>query len=125
MLKLAADENFNNDIIRGLLRRKPDLDIVRIQDVGLSGADDPTVLGWAAQEERILLTHDVKTITRYAYKRVDADQAMPGVFEVSRRFGDNWLLSIEARTFLGLPEDDLFYSLRDDGFIQLELAYYF
>jgi len=35
MLKLAADENFNNDIIRGLLRRKPDLDIVRIQDVGL------------------------------------------------------------------------------------------
>ena len=45
--------------------------------------------------------------------------------EASRRFGDNWLLSIEARTFLGLPEDDLFYSLRDDGFIQLELAYYF
>jgi len=26
MLRLAADENFNNDIIRGLLRRKPDLD---------------------------------------------------------------------------------------------------
>jgi hypothetical protein len=85
MLKLAADENFNNDILRGLLRRKPDLDIIRIQDVGLSGADDPSVLEWAAQEERILLTHDVKTITRYAYKRVDADQAMPGVFEVSRR----------------------------------------
>ncbi len=85
MLKLAADENFNNDILRGLIRRKPDLDIVRIQDVGLSGADDPTVLEWAAQEERILLTHDVKTITRYAYKRVEADQGLPGVFEVSRR----------------------------------------
>lgn len=52
MLLLAADENFNNDIIRGLLRRKPDLDIVRVQDVGLSGADDPTVLEWAAQEGR-------------------------------------------------------------------------
>jgi hypothetical protein len=26
MLRLAADENFNNDILRGLLRRKPDLD---------------------------------------------------------------------------------------------------
>ena len=85
MLKLAADENLNNDIIRGLIRRKPDLDIVRIQDVGLSGADDPTVLEWAAQEGRILLTHDVKTITRYAYKRIDADQPMPGVIEVSRR----------------------------------------
>jgi hypothetical protein len=44
MLRFAADENFNNDIVRGLLRRKPDLDIVRIQDVGLSGADDSTVL---------------------------------------------------------------------------------
>ncbi len=42
------------------------------------------MLEWAAQEERILLTHDVKTITRYAYKRIDADQVMPGVFEVGR-----------------------------------------
>jgi len=48
MLLLAADENFNNDIVRGLLRQKPSLDIVRIQDVGLSGADDPTILEWAA-----------------------------------------------------------------------------
>jgi len=84
MLLLAADENFNNDIIRGLLRRKPDLDIVRVQDVGLSGADDSTVLEWAAQEGRILLTHDVTTITRYAYERVQAGKPMPGVFEVSR-----------------------------------------
>jgi len=84
MLRLVADENFNNDIVRGLLRRKPELDIVRIQDVGLSGADDPTVLEWAAQEGRVLLTHDVTTITRYAYERVKAGQSMPGVFEVSR-----------------------------------------
>jgi hypothetical protein len=45
--------------------------------------------------------------------------------ETSRRFGDNWLLSIESRALVDLPEDDLFYSLRDAGFIQLELAYYF
>jgi len=44
MLRLAADENFNNDILHGLLRQKPDLDLVRVQDVGLSGADDATVL---------------------------------------------------------------------------------
>lgn len=85
MLRLAADENFNNNIVRGLLRRRPDLDIVRVQDVGLSGADDPTVLEWAAQEGRVLLTHDVMTITRYAYERVQAGKPMPGVFEVSRR----------------------------------------
>ena len=83
-LRLAADENFNNDIARGLLRQKPGLDIVRIQDVGLSGADDPTGLEWCAREGRVLLTHDVTTITRYAYERVQAGQPMPGVFEVSR-----------------------------------------
>jgi predicted nuclease of predicted toxin-antitoxin system len=54
-MKLLADENFDNNIIRGLLRRNPDIDIVRVQDVGLSGKDDPTVLEWAAQENRILL----------------------------------------------------------------------
>lgn len=83
-MRLLADENFNNDIVRGLMRRKTDLDIVRVQDVGLSGADDPTVLEWAAKEGRILFTHDVSTITHYAYERISADQAMPGVFEVSR-----------------------------------------
>jgi predicted nuclease of predicted toxin-antitoxin system len=56
---LAADENFNNDIGRGLLRRRPDLDILRVQEVGLSGADDPTVLEWAAREGRVLFSHDI------------------------------------------------------------------
>ena len=80
MLQLVADENFSNNIVRGLLRRKVDLDIVRIQDVGLAGADEPTVLAWAAQEDRVLLTHDVSTITNYAYERIEAGQVMPGVF---------------------------------------------
>jgi hypothetical protein len=43
MLHFAADENLNYNIERGLLRRKSDPNIVRIQDVGLSGKDDATV----------------------------------------------------------------------------------
>lgn len=83
MLRLAVDENFNNDIVRGLLRRVPHVDIVRVQDVGLSGADDRAVLEWAAREGRALLTHDVTTITKYAYERVEQGLPMPGIFEVS------------------------------------------
>jgi len=30
------------------------------------------------------LTHDVATMTRYAYERAQAGRLMPGVFEVSR-----------------------------------------
>jgi predicted homoserine dehydrogenase-like protein len=82
VLRLAADENFNSDIVRGLVRRKPDLDIVRVQDAGLSGADDAAVLEWAADEGRVLVTDDAATITRHAYDRVRAVRPMPGVFEV-------------------------------------------
>jgi len=84
MIRFAADENFNNNIVRGLLRRKPDLDIVRIQDFGFSGAEDATILEWAAQQGRVLLTHDVATMTQYAYGRIQANKPIPGVFEVSR-----------------------------------------
>ena len=52
MLRLLADENFNGDIVRALLLRQPDLDIVRVQDVDLAGVDDPDILAWAAANER-------------------------------------------------------------------------
>lgn len=69
----------------------------------LSGADDPTVLAWAAQHDRILLTHDVATITHYAYERVRSGLPMPGVFEVSRKVPigmaiDDLLLIAECST---------------------------
>jgi len=83
VIRLLADENFNNNIVRGVRLRDPDIDLVRIQDVGLSGADDPSVLEWAAEHRRVLLTHDVATITAFAYERVRAGKPMPGVFELS------------------------------------------
>ena len=51
---------------------------------GLSGADDGAVLAWAAAEGRVLLTHDVTTLTVLAYARVLAGLPMPGVFEIGR-----------------------------------------
>jgi predicted nuclease of predicted toxin-antitoxin system len=82
MLPLAADENLNNDIVRGLLRRRPHLDIVRVQDAELSGLDDPAVLEWAANEDRLLLTHDVTTMTRYANDRIRKGKSVPGIIEI-------------------------------------------
>ena len=82
MLRLLTDENFDNDIVRGALRRTTQVDLVRVQDVGLAGKDDPDILEWAAQEHRILLTHDVETITKFAYERIRAGLPMSGVFEI-------------------------------------------
>jgi hypothetical protein len=84
-MRLATDENFDNRILRGLRRRRQELDIVRVQDVGLAGWSDADVLAWAAQEGRVLLTHDVTTIGRYVDERVQAGLPMPGVFVVSQQ----------------------------------------
>ena len=70
-------------IVNGVVRRHPAVDIVRVQDVGLAGADDPTVLAWAADQGRVLLTHDVNTVTAFAYERIALGLAVPGVFEVA------------------------------------------
>jgi hypothetical protein len=83
VLKLVRDENFDGVILRGLYRRRPDLDVARVQDVGLSAASDPDILEWAAAEGRIVLTHDRDTMPHFAYSRVKAGRAMPGVFLVS------------------------------------------
>lgn len=45
--------------------------------------------------------------------------------EASRRFGDNWKATLETRGLFNPSQSDLFYGLRDDDFIQLELAYYY
>ena len=44
--------------------------MTRVQDVGLAGAADPVILGWAASEGRILLTHDAATMPGFAYARL-------------------------------------------------------
>ncbi len=85
MLRLATDEDFNNRILRGLLRRRPELDIVRVQDVGLVGRGDAEVLEWAAREGRVLFSHDVTTMKRYVDARAAAGLPMPGVFVVSQQ----------------------------------------
>lgn len=88
-VRFLADEDFDNDIIRGMLRRESILAIVRVQDVGLAGADDPAILEWAARENRIVITHDVSTMTAHAYRRVSAGQSMPGVFAVAQSVAIN------------------------------------
>lgn len=86
MLRLLADENFNGDIVRALLLRQPDLDILRVQDVGLAGVGDLDILAWAAANDRIILTHDRATLPDYAFERLALGESMPGVFILNDRF---------------------------------------
>lgn len=82
MIKFLTDEDFDARILRGLLRRLPELNVERVQDVGLQSAHDREVLELAALENRVLLTHDVSTMSAYAYERISEGLPMAGVFEI-------------------------------------------
>ena len=51
VIRLLTHENFDGDVLRGLLRRTPDLDVVRVRDVGLAETPDPMAKRW---QERII-----------------------------------------------------------------------
>ena len=48
----------------------------------MAGAPDAAVLDWAAQNARVLLTHDVSTMTKYAYQRLQSGKYIAGIIEV-------------------------------------------
>lgn len=106
MLRLLADENFNGRILRALRRQIPDLDVVRVQDTPLSGTDDPTLLQFAAAENRIVLTHDVETLVGYAWERVRSGMAMPGVIvaQTDQPIGQV-IEDLEVLILAGQPEE--------------------
>lgn len=101
MLRLLADEDFDHRILRGLRARVPSVDIVTVQGVGLGGRHDRDVLAWAVEQRRVLLTHDVTTMTAHAYDRIASGRPMPGVFAVHQTAAigptiDDLVLLVEA-----------------------------
>lgn len=84
-LRFAADENFNLRIVTAIRRQIPGLDVTRVGEVGLLGAEDPAVLEWAAAEGRVLLTHDVQTMPAFAYRRLDDGRGFPGILAIQQR----------------------------------------
>lgn len=85
MIRFAVDEDFNNDVVRALRRNLPDVNIVGVREAGHGGCTDPDILAWAAEEGRVLLTHDVTTVIGHALERIARGEAMPGVIAVHQR----------------------------------------
>jgi predicted nuclease of predicted toxin-antitoxin system len=83
MLRLLIDENFDQRILRGLKLEIPSIDYIVVQETNLKGLRDPLLLAWAAENQRIIVTHDVNTMPRHAYERVRAGQPMVGVIVIS------------------------------------------
>ena len=84
-VRFLADEDLDSDIISGLLSREPAIDILDIKTAGLRGSKDPVLLELAAEQDRILITHDRRTMTRYFQAHLTAGQSSPGIFIVPQR----------------------------------------
>ncbi len=67
-----------------MVSRITDIDVIRIQDTDMYQKSDPELLDWLANKNRILLTHDVRTIPAFVYDRVQSGLSVPGVIEVRR-----------------------------------------
>ncbi len=81
--KLLVDENLMRRVVQGIFRRNSEIDILRVQQVGLSGVGDPEILEWAAKEGRVLLTRDFKTVPKFADERLVAGLPMAGVIAIN------------------------------------------
>ena len=64
-LRFQADVNLNQLILRAACRREPALDFHTAEAAGLGGLPDPEVLDRAAEEGRVLVTHDLQTMPRH------------------------------------------------------------
>ncbi len=95
MIKILADQNFNGDILRGLKERIPGLDCITTYEIGIGSYSDPKLLTWAANESRVIVTHDAKTFPPFAYERMAQGEKMSGVIVMS------------AKTPIGQAIDDL------------------
>lgn len=110
MMRFAADENFNGRLLRALKTRVPDVDIVRVQDTEMYQVSDPNLLVWLAQESRVLLTHDVKTMPKYFYERINNGLSNPGIIEIRESMPMGYLLD-ELEVLLGAGKSEDFRDL--------------
>jgi hypothetical protein len=98
-VRFLADENLRDGIIQGLRSREPAIDILDVKTSGLRGIEDPAFLQIAAEQDRILITYDRKTMKRHIDERRATGKAIPGVFILPDRasaIGDiiDWLLLV-------------------------------
>jgi hypothetical protein len=61
-IRFQADADLRQAIVTGTRRRQPKLDFRSANEAELEGIKDPDVLGIAARDGRVLVTHDRKTM---------------------------------------------------------------
>ncbi len=80
-IRFLADANLDQRIVRGVKRLASGIDFVDANRAGLRGLSDPEVLKLAADQNRVLVSHDCKTMPRH-FIEFTSEQTSPGVILV-------------------------------------------
>jgi hypothetical protein len=82
--KLIADADFNEDLIRGMLRHEWSIDFLTASDGGTRGLPDRQVLELAAAAGRVVVSHDRNTMVREFYRFLVEGHSSPGLIIVTQ-----------------------------------------
>ena len=79
MIRFLADADLNEGIVAGCLRREPTMDFLSANEANLEGVPDHKVLALAAEQDRILVSHDFQTMPRHFGDFLQIRGSSPGV----------------------------------------------
>jgi hypothetical protein len=100
--RFLADEDLNVEIIAGLMRVEPALELRTVRAEGLAGRPDAAVLQFAAEHGFVVVSHDSNTMTADASERIRAHLVMPGLAIIHQWIGVGpaikWLLMVWEAT---------------------------
>jgi len=83
-LQFLADADLNRAIVCGVRHREPAISFLLADDAGLHGLPDPSVLELAADQRRILVSHDMSTMPPHFWQFLEKGRRSPGVVLVSQ-----------------------------------------
>lgn len=81
-IRFQADADLNFDIVKAVRQQEPAVDFVSA--AGLRRISDPEILERAAAANRVLVSHDRRTMLKHFRNRSTAGMASPGLLIVSQ-----------------------------------------
>ena len=84
MLRFLADADLDEGIVSGCRRREPAMDFMSANEANLERVPDPEVLRIAAEQDRILVSHDFKTMPHHFGQFLQEKGSSPGVLLVKQ-----------------------------------------
>ena len=83
-IRFQADTDLNFDIVRAVRQQEPAIDFASAGDSQLRGIKDPELLELAAVADRVLVSHDRRTMLNHFRDRLAVGKSSPGLLVVSQ-----------------------------------------